>query len=232
MMPGQAALAMWWDMAPEMRDEFEHWHTHEHFAERLALPGFQRASRWADGAGGEGFFVLYELASYEALVSPEYQARLNAPSEWSRRMMPHHRHMVRSQCRVLESGGSTVAGHALTVRLSPAAGEQARLRQHLGTWLKALPAQPGLIGAHLLQTDTPAIAPTTEQQIRGLADHAADWIVIAIGYDAQALRGLADGALSAAALHDAGAAIGATTGAYVLRASLTAEASRASAHRR
>lgn len=227
-MRGQAALAMWWDMARDMRDEFEHWHTHEHFPERLALPGFQRASRWADGAGGEGFFVLYELASYEALVSPEYQARLNAPSDWSRRMMPHHRHMVRSQCRVLESGGSTVAGQAVTVRLSPAAGGQERLRQHLSTLVQALPARPGMIGAHLLQTDTPAIAPTTEQQIRGLADRAADWIFIAIGYDAQALRQLADAALSPAALHDAGAAIGATTGSYVLRASLTAEASRAS----
>lgn len=228
-MLGQAALAMWWDMAPDMRDEFEHWHSHEHFAERLALPGFQRASRWADAAGGEGFFVLYELASYDALVSPEYQARLNAPSDWSRRMMPHHRHMVRSQCRVLASCGSTVAGHAITVRLSPAAGEQERLRQHLLGLLQALPVQPGMIGAHLLQTDTPAIAPTTEQQIRGLADRAADWIFIAIGYDAQALRRLADGALSAAALHGAGAAIGATTGAYALRASLTAEAARAMA---
>jgi len=57
-MLGAAALAMWWDMAPDMRAEFEHWHTHEHFPERLALPGFMRASRWADAKGGDGFFVL------------------------------------------------------------------------------------------------------------------------------------------------------------------------------
>ncbi|HUG22283.1 MAG TPA: hypothetical protein VMN83_07135, partial [Albitalea sp.] len=77
MMRGQAALAMWWDMAPGVCDEFEHWHSHEHFPERLALPGFQRASRWAEADGGEGFFVLYELATYEALVSAEYLASLN-----------------------------------------------------------------------------------------------------------------------------------------------------------
>jgi hypothetical protein len=35
---GRAALAMWWDMAPAMRDEFEEWHTREHFPQRLALP--------------------------------------------------------------------------------------------------------------------------------------------------------------------------------------------------
>ena len=223
-MLGQAALAMWWDMDPDIRDEFEHWHSHEHVPERLALPGFQRASRWAEAGDGEGFFVLYELATYAALVSPQYLARLNAPSEWSRRMMPHHRNMVRSQCRVLESHGSAVSGHSITVRFSPAAGEQERLRSHLGALARELPARPGLAGAHLLQTDTPAIAPTTEQQIRGLADRAADWIFFATGYDAQALHRLAEGALSAAALQRAGAAAGAITAAFALRlASAAAE---------
>ncbi|HEY0858586.1 MAG TPA: hypothetical protein VGE16_16090 [Albitalea sp.] len=222
-MLGQAALAMWWDMAPEMRTEFEHWHSHEHFPERLALPGFQRASRWADAGGGEGFFVLYELATWEALVSPEYLASLNAPSAWSTKMMPHHRNMVRSPCRVLESRGSAVAGHAMTVRFSPAAGAHERLRSHLRTLVQELPAQPGLSGVHLLRTDAPAIAPTTEQRIRQLADRAADWIVVASGYDVQALRRLEQGALSAAALHSAGSAKGVVAAAYTLRLSSTAE---------
>lgn len=222
MKAGQAALAMWWDMAPAMRGEFEHWHSHEHFPERLALPGFERATRWADAAGGEGFFVIYELARYEALVSPEYLARLNAPSEWSKKMMPHHRHMVRSQCRVLESAGGAVAGHALTLRLSPAQGQQDRLRAHLGEQVRTLPGEPGLSGAHLLQTETPAIAPTTEQAIRGHADRAADWIFLVTGYDARTLGALAQGALSPAALQAQGAEAGAVCGLYQLRLSLAA----------
>lgn len=219
-MPGEAALAMWWDMAPDVREEFEHWHSHEHFVERLALPGFQRASRWAEANGGEGFFVLYELSTYEALVSPEYQARLNDPSEWSLRMMPQHRRMIRSQCRVLESRGGAVAGHALTVRLSPASGAEQALRNHLGQLLQKLPVQPGLTGAHLLCTETPAIPLTTEQRIRGHADRAADWIFIANGYDTQALQRLAQGELSNAALEGAGAASGAVPGNYALRLSM------------
>jgi hypothetical protein len=226
MKAGQGALAMWWDMAPAVREEFEHWHSHEHFPERLALPGFERATRWADAEGGEGFFVLYELASYEALVSPEYLARLNAPSEWSRKMMPHHRHMVRSQCRVLESAGGAVAGHALSLRLSPAPGQRDRLRGYLGEQLRALPGQSGLSGAHLLQADTPAIAPTTEQAIRGHADRAADWIFIVTGYQAQALRALAQGALSPAALSAAGAGAGSIAALYSLRLSMAREEGR------
>lgn len=226
-MRAQAALAMWWDMAPDMRAEFEHWHTHEHFAERLALPGFLRATRWADAAGGEGFFVMYLLATHEALASPEYLARLNAPSEWSRRLMPHHRNMVRSQCRMLESRGAAVAGHALTVRLSPAPGRQDSLRAHLAAQVQAWPVLPGLGGAHLLQTDAPAIAPTTEQKIRGLADRAADWILVVTGYDLSALQQLAQGDLGPAALAQAGAAPGAISGSYTLRQSMAAEESGA-----
>ena len=68
---GKAALAMWWDMAPAARADFEHWHAHEHFSERLGIPGFQRASRWRAADGGEGVFVLYELEDHGVLSSPD-----------------------------------------------------------------------------------------------------------------------------------------------------------------
>ena len=51
---GKAALAMWWDMSASRRAEFEHWHTHEHFPERLGIPGFNRATRWTSADGDEG----------------------------------------------------------------------------------------------------------------------------------------------------------------------------------
>src|SRR5436309_1291169 len=108
---GQAALAMWWNMAPEHREEFEDWHTHEHFPERLRVPGFRRASRWTSADGGEGVFVLYEIGNHGVLSSPDYLARLNAPTPWSAKLMPHHRNMVRGQTKVLESVGAVIARH-------------------------------------------------------------------------------------------------------------------------
>jgi hypothetical protein len=65
-LPGKAALAMWWDMAPEMRAEFEHWHSHAHFPERLAIPGFRRATRWSPA--GEGVIQTYELEAHPPAV--------------------------------------------------------------------------------------------------------------------------------------------------------------------
>lgn len=215
---GTAALAMWWDMAPDTRAEFEDWHSHEHFPERLAIPGFRRATRWSSADGGEGIFQMYELEAHETLASPHYMARLNAPTPWSARMMPHHRNMVRSQCRVLESAGGPIARHALTVRLSPAPGRDAGLRAALRALCGALASRPGCVGGHLLRHDAPAVPETTEQKIRG-GDRFADWVFVAAGYDAAALQALAAGELGADALAAAGAAQGVVQGQYTLSCS-------------
>ncbi len=181
---------MWWTIAPQWRGEFQHWHSHEHFPERLGLPGFRRASRWAatgDAASSDGFFVLYELERFDSLTSPAYLERLNNPTPWSVRMMPHHQGMVRSQSHVLESSGSLLGGTLATVRMSPQPGREEALRQELRHALGRLAGEPGLTGGHLLRTDTPAIAMTREQAIRG-GDRAADWIVLLGGCSEQALR--------------------------------------------
>ena len=213
---GSAALAMWWDIVPEVRADFEHWHAHEHFPERLAIAGFRRASRWRSADGGDGMFVLYELADHDVLRSPAYLARLNAPSAWSARLMPHHRRMVRSQCHVLESRGGVTARSALTVRLAPAEGRDADLRRGLRGLCDALPLRPGIAGLHVLRHEAPPIAATAEQRLRGLADAAADWIVVATGYERDALAALGAAELGERALADLGAASGAEHRLYDL----------------
>ncbi len=213
---GRAALAMWWDIAPEVRADFEHWHAHEHFPERLAIPGFLRASRWRSADGGDGNFVLYELADHAVLRSPAYLARLNAPTPWSTRLMPHHRHMVRSQCHVLESRGGVTARHALTVRLVPATGREAELRAALRRLSESAPLRPGIAGLHLLRHEVPPIAPTAEQRLRGLADTAADWVLVASGYDRAALAELGAAELDDPALVAMGAIAGCVRGHFEL----------------
>ena len=213
---GKAALAMWWDMAPAALAEFEHWHAHEHFPERLGIPGFQRASRWTSADGGEGIFVMYELTGHEVLGSAPYLERLNAPSPWSVRMMPHHRNMIRSQCHVLESIGGLTTRQLLTLRLSPQAGQADRLRAGLRELGCRLAMEPGLAGLHLLRHEAPAIAATEEQRIRGLADRYADWVLVVCGFDAARLAALNQTVLSDEALADLGAADGIARGRYAL----------------
>lgn len=218
---GKAAVAMWWHIAPAHRDEFQDWHSHEHFPERMGIPGFLRGSRWADAGGGPGFFVLYELDAYETLTSPQYLARLNQPTPWSVKMMPHHADMVRSQCRVLESWGGGIGRCVLTLRLSPRPGHADALRAGLRALLQPLPARRGITGAHLLQTQTPKADVTLEQKIRGERDAQADWIVLVQGYDAGTLHDLHCTMLDAQSLGEAGASPGQTGAIYDLSLAIT-----------
>ena len=188
-MLGAAAVAIWCDVDPQIKDEFDDWHAHEHMPERLAIPGFLRGSRWVSVDGLNAYFVLYELRDLAVLTAGPYLERLNHPTPWSTKMMPHHRNMVRSLCRVESSFGVGLGEAMLTIRLKAQAGAEL---------LPGLPARRGLVAAHLLH-DAGAVqgAPTTEQKIRG-GDKAADWIVLVNGYDFDAV-GLAADELDGAA---------------------------------
>jgi hypothetical protein len=218
---GKAAVAMWWNIRPEQRSEFGDWHSHEHFPERMSIAGFRRGSRWTSTLDAEGFFVLYELEQYETLTSKGYLDRLNAPTPWSTKMMPHHLNMVRSQCRVAASFGGGIATTLATIRLSPQAGKDEFLRMKLAEGLSGLASRPGLTGAHLLVTDTPKTSsPTTEQQIRG-SDGAADWIVLLSGYDPEVIQDVVFKFFSSPALHDLGAEEKSVMGRYKLAFTMT-----------
>src|SRR5262245_5372272 len=174
-MLGRAAITMWWDVPREVQPEWEEWHTREHMPERLRIPGFLRGSRWVSECS---YFVLYEAEDLATLTGPAYMERLNNPTPWSRKMMPHHKHMVRSLCLVRASHGSGLPHAMSTTRFSP------------GEDTPQLPAGKGVTGAALLQSQAmPAM--TTEQEIRG-RDGTADWVLLVGGYDAEALRQIAE----------------------------------------
>jgi hypothetical protein len=100
-------------------------------------------------------------------------------------MMPHHRNMVRSLCRVRSSFGGGVAHALATVRFSPARGKAPALSRWLAAdALRSLPQRKGLTSAHLLESRPMPDVPTAEQKIRG-GDARADWILLLGGYDAE-----------------------------------------------
>jgi hypothetical protein len=173
-MLGGAAVAMWWDVAPEVRAEWEHWHSTEHMPERLSIPGFLRGTRWVARSGEPSYFVLYEVAELATITAGVYLERLNHPTPWSLKMMPHHRNMVRSLCAVRAGWGGGVPQLLATIRFTPK------------SVLPKLPRGQGLTGAHLLQSQPMPGAQTTEQKIRG-GDASADWVMLVGGYDADAL---------------------------------------------
>ena len=200
---GKAAVAAWWTVEAASREEFREWHSKEHLPERMGIEGFRRGSRWESEDDSGAHFVLYELADYATLTSEGYRASLNNPTAWSRKMMPLHRGIVRSQCRIVASHGAGVATFMATLTLSPRQGEADGLRAVLGATLADLPRRAGITAAHLLVTDTPQAAQTTEQMIRG-GDAVADWIVLVSGHQRDALLDILAGELAPERLASAG----------------------------
>jgi len=150
--------------------------------ERLAIPGFLRGSRWIAQSGKPSYFVCYETENLKTTTTGPYLDRLKHPTPWSRKMMPLHRDMVRSLCRVRATHGHGIGQALATIRFSPE-GPLPRL----GKW----PGREGIVGAHLLQSLPPdGIPRTAEQKLRG-GDAIADWVLLVCGYDAKAVSAAA-----------------------------------------
>ncbi len=197
-------MLLTFDIAEEAIAEHDDWHTHEHLPERLSIPGFLRGTRWVATSGAPRYLVLYEVERLETLASPAYLERLNNPSPWTQKMMPHYRGMTRGLCSVASSHGQGMGHFAGLLRFKPRVGEDAALESWLSReLLPRLPGQRGLSSVHLLRS---GLAPemTAEQRIRG-ADTGVDWALLVTGYDRAAVAALLQAELSAEALERQGA---------------------------
>jgi len=186
---GSAAMLLSFDIAEGAIEEHDDWHTHEHLPERLSIPGFLRGTRWVALHGGPRYVVLYEVAELATLTSAAYLERLNNPSPWTSKMMPHYRGMKRGLCSVSGSFGLGTGHVAKLLRFTPGEGAASLRAWLLEDALPSVVTQPGVGSAHLLES---AAAPvmTNEQRIRG-ADAGVDWAVVLAGYREEALPSLA-----------------------------------------
>jgi hypothetical protein len=187
---GQAAMLLSFDVAPEAIREHDEWHTHEHLPERLSIPGFVRGSRWVALRGQPRYFVMYEVEQLATLTSQPYLDRLNNPSAWTSKIMPHYRAMTRGFCLVAGSFGSGIGCVGLLIRFKPTPTKESALREWLlRDCLPKLPRLSGIGSVHLFEA---AITPkmTTEQRIRG-ADAGLDWVLLFTGYSEDVLATLA-----------------------------------------
>lgn len=212
---GNGAMVLYYDIAPGFTDDHDDWHTHEHFPERLSIPGFVRASRWINAAGNPRYMVVYEVSDVSVLSGAPYLERLNNPTPWTARMMVHFRGMTRGFCRLTASSGAGLGHALLSIRYLSAPGREGELRDWLTAQvLPGLSGRPGIVGACLLE---PAAKPpmTKEQGIRG-PDAELPSVLLLTGYSADALPRVAGNELSTAEFERHGVAAITATGSYRL----------------
>jgi hypothetical protein len=79
---GEAVVAIWTGIDPEVRDQAYDWYINEHSLERVGISGFRRGRRCiaAGPATSPEFFTLYEADSMQVLQGSDYANRLNNPT--------------------------------------------------------------------------------------------------------------------------------------------------------
>ena len=213
-MTGSAAMLLWYDIVPEQVTEHDGWHTREHFPERVGIPGFLCAQRWvAHAATSPRYFVRYDVRDVATLTSPAYESRLNHPSHWTQRMMPHFRGMVRGFCAIEHESGSSIGAEMLTIRFDADPAHRGALMQWLGeNCLPRVAQRRGFANACTLAA---AVQPpmTSEQSLRG-RDATVDGVVLVSSYAAGMLDALQGDDLASQTLEMRGAKPGIAYGRY------------------
>lgn len=192
------------DVDAEVHAEHDRWHTQEHLPERLSIPGFLRGTRWVAIEGEPRYMVLYEVVDLSALESAPYLDRLNNPTPWTSKIMPHYRGMRRGLCSVIGSFGYGLGWVAGLIRFDSAPEQsEALYRWLVEEALPDLPKKSGIGTVHLLEGAL-ASAMTNEQRIRG-ADGGFDSALVVTGYDRDAVADVAETTLSGSSLVRQGA---------------------------
>jgi hypothetical protein len=185
---GSGALIAWHDVAEGREAGYLDWHSHEHMQERLTIPGFRQGRRYSVVGSGPQHLIVYAVSDTDVFTSAPYLERLNAPSDWTRQVMPWLRHMNRSLCRVVASSGFGAGRLFQTIRFSPEPGREASLHSLLRNEVESCSAQKGLCAAHLLIVDRERSGtPTRETELRSEQDRVADWVLLIEGYDETAV---------------------------------------------
>jgi len=154
---GQAAVLIWNDVAQEGREQFYEWHDKEHMPERLKLPGFRRGRRFIRPGHSPEWLTMYEAVDLSALVSPQYLARLNAPTPATVSALRDFRNTSRAVCRLVYSVGSSTGGHVLALRLSVDPAQSDAMCRYLcnEAFARAM-LLTGVVACHLYGADSSA----------------------------------------------------------------------------
>ncbi|MDP6565344.1 MAG: hypothetical protein QF578_11010 [Alphaproteobacteria bacterium] len=211
-------LAIWNDCAPEGRADYERWYMAQHLPERVTVPGFRFGRRYQAIEATSQYFTYYETDSAAVLASPPYLERLENPTPWTRRVMPHFRDTSRTICRLAASVGSMQGSHVLAIHASAPAAPGAEFEDSVaGTILPNLEETADVCrGQFWIAAPGEAPAAVAEAEMRGQPDRQIAWALVVETSRPESARALAaDGSLPEA-LTKAGAGPEISRGLYRL----------------
>ena len=198
-------------------EEFNRWYQQQHVPERLAVPGFNTAKRYRAVDAQLAYMAVYECEAIDVFTSNAYLERLANPTDWTRRIMPGFRNMLRSACRETWSSGAGTGGGAIIIQCKPVPGREDAARRHVqDTLAPALMQSAWLVRMALWEADAAFSGGTSpEMALRGGADKSADWVLFLESYDHAKTAAALEAQVRSGAAAEAGLLIG-SRGRYQL----------------
>jgi hypothetical protein len=157
-------LAIWNDRRAGTESEYEAWYRGEHLPERLSIPGFRASWRYRAIEGEPEYFTFYVTATPEVLFSEAYVARVENPTELTRRIMSGtFTNATRALLTRAARWGMLRGAFAVSVRFDskPDSSLESRLRE--------VASRDDVLSTELwtvTRPDAPAVL-SAEQQLRG-----------------------------------------------------------------
>jgi hypothetical protein len=183
---GKGMLLTSMDIDPNDEAEFNRWYDREHLIERVAIPGFLEARRYIAHAASPKYLCLYSTATFELLGSETYRAVLTNPTEWSKKVLPRFKNMIRVIARIAISRGRGRGAALGIIRLRPAAGSTEQLRAAIAEKLEP-EKRDGIVSMHLIESDPALSKPITDDP--PVSDPgSADWFILIDGTDVNAVE--------------------------------------------
>ncbi|MBX9945385.1 MAG: hypothetical protein K2Y40_14980 [Reyranella sp.] len=215
---GKGMLITFTEVKARDERDFNEWYNREHIDERVNLPGFHRARRYAAVRAAPKYLATYECDTVGDLATPGYLQLLANQTPWSQAVMARFTRFHRLTLRVQVDLAHGVGGAVACARFVP----DPRRRKALVAWLQetALPraiARPGLLGAVAAENDLEiANAPLQEKSMDHPRADEAEWVVLIEGADAASVGQAARALFTLPALKPFGVATAPTIGTYRL----------------
>ena len=173
---GKGMLLTSMDIDPEHEADFNRWYDREHLEERVAIAGFLEARRYVAEEASPKYLSLYSTETFEVLDSPAYRKALASQTAWSKANIARFKNMIRGVARITISNGKGRGAALGIIRIRPAAGGHAVLRDALRKALDPTSAD-GIISTHVIENDPVLSKPLTDNASDS-DPGAGDWFVL------------------------------------------------------